>query len=63
MSRPDSPTSKAQLARECQHLANSGAWITARRSNLHFRPPPGVQLCSAEALGRIKIDIGSVCVI
>ena len=31
--------------------------IDARRGNLRFRDPPGVDLCSAECLGRLEIDI------
>ena len=32
--------------------------IDARRSNRRFRPPPGVELCTAEGLGRIELDLG-----
>ena len=32
--------------------------IDARRSNLHLRPPLGVELCSAEARSRIEISAG-----
>ena len=30
--------------------------VDARRSNLRFRSPPGVTLCTAEGLRRIEVD-------